>query len=776
MATQNRKTTKPKGQQTVSKSIGKTYQDDKGNPILLEAELARGGEGSVHTVKGNPNVVAKIYLPKAMQKHDKTEKIKAMCDLYDQDIAKFSALPEKAIYNSLGKVVGFIMQKVSNFKEIHNLYGISTKRKMFSNADWGFMVHAAKNLACAVDTLHSKNIVIGDINQGNILVDNQAMIKLIDCDSYQVEYNGQFYLCEVGVPEYTSPELQGMSFNGVHRTKNHDCFGLAVMIFKILMFGRHPYSGVGAPPEIENSIKQGYYCFGKNAKNNTPIYSQLASELLSDEIKELFERAFSKNYNSVRPTPEEWINALDNLENSLVQCSHNHKFYNNGHKCIWCELAKMGFNPFGNPVNKNNLPKQKPNYKQTPYNPNGGISTGNNPKTQPQNNYLPPTPQQQKQPYSTSIAQTSNNINWKLILGIIVAILIIGALNSNNEINNTISNTPTSNIAQEQIHYSDAEREHDLRNYKDYFLQILQQNYKSQLNKNTTIDKNILAEITINKNGIVELGNIVSAGRVNPIVKDAILHSLSHHGENELSFEPLPESYNSDKLKLKFVFTKTGVYYKGEEPQESISDKEIAVQENNEQQIKNELKTQNIEKPQNYTDSGAYLTNVKNILNKNFNTTYSVDCIVKFTPPDDVKILKDKWNGDVAYNILLNTNIPKFYDSNGNIKPLIINFSGHSIASVAFETPVHNTLKSPTTNTKASKTNNTYGVVVGKYMNKEQAEVAKGILQDSGLDITPVVKNVGNYYTIQVGSYSTRERAKQAADTLIKNSFPATVE
>lgn len=196
-----------------------TYTDDLGNTILLGKELARGGEGRVCLVDGKPDVVAKIYLDKALQKHDKAGKIKAMCDLYDQDVAKFSALPQRVIFDSHGKVVGFIMEKITDFKEIHNLYGISTKRKLFDFADWGFMVHTAKNLACAVDTLHNKNIVIGDINQSNILVNNQAMIKHIDCDSYQVGYNGQFYLCEVGVPEYTSPELQGQSFNSVHRTK-----------------------------------------------------------------------------------------------------------------------------------------------------------------------------------------------------------------------------------------------------------------------------------------------------------------------------------------------------------------------------------------------------------------------------------------------------------------------------------------------------------------------------------------------------------------------------
>lgn len=351
---------------TGNNTYTQTYTDDLGTPVILGKELARGGEGRVCLVQGNSNVVAKLYLDKALYKHDKAEKIKAMCNLYDEDIAKFSALPQRVIFNTQGKVVGFIMEKITDFKEIHNLYGISTKRKLFDFADWGFMVHSAKNLAIAVDKLHSKNIVIGDINQGNILVNNQAMIKLIDCDSYQVEYNGKFYLCEVGVPEYTSPELQGQSFNGIQRTKNHDCFGLAVMIFKILMFGRHPYSGVGAPPEIENAIKQGSFCYGNYSTGTTPIYSQLFSNVLSDELKDLFERAFSKNKNVIRPTAEEWINTLDCLEQNLIQCPNHHKYYNNGNSCIWCKLSKFGFNPFGISIINNNRQKNL-NYQQTPY-------------------------------------------------------------------------------------------------------------------------------------------------------------------------------------------------------------------------------------------------------------------------------------------------------------------------------------------------------------------------------------------------------------------------
>lgn len=66
-------------------------------------------------------------------------------------------------------------------------------------------------------------------------------------------------------------------------------------------------------------------------------------------------------------------------------------------------------------------------------------------------------------------------------------------------------------------------------------------------------------------------------------------------------------------------------------------------------------------------------------------------------------------------------------------------------------------------------------VVVGYYASEKQAEVAKSIIQDAGLGVTPLVKNLNGYYTLQVGSYSSREKAQQAANSLLKSNFPARV-
>ena len=66
-------------------------------------------------------------------------------------------------------------------------------------------------------------------------------------------------------------------------------------------------------------------------------------------------------------------------------------------------------------------------------------------------------------------------------------------------------------------------------------------------------------------------------------------------------------------------------------------------------------------------------------------------------------------------------------------------------------------------------------VIVGYYTTAEQAEVAKGIIMDSGLNIQPFVKNIGAAYTLQVGSFSSREKAQSVANDLLKNNFPARV-
>jgi DNA-binding helix-hairpin-helix protein with protein kinase domain len=219
----------------------KTLFDGLGKPVAIGPMIARGGEGSIFEVTGDPAHVAKIYhKPPTAQD---TEKIRLMPSVVDSDLQKFTAWPLSLLHDRQhGSIVGIIMPKVVG-KLIHTLYSPADRKRTFPTADWSFLVHTAMNCALAFDALHRKGHVMGDVNQRNIMVANDATVTLIDCDSFQVQANGRLFLCDLGVPEFTPPELQGRNFKGVQRTPNHDRFGLAVLIFYLLFMGRHPFAG-----------------------------------------------------------------------------------------------------------------------------------------------------------------------------------------------------------------------------------------------------------------------------------------------------------------------------------------------------------------------------------------------------------------------------------------------------------------------------------------------------------------------------------------------------
>lgn len=348
------------------------YTDKNGNEIRIGKELGHGGEASVFAIEGNDSLVAKIYNDSHKIDNQKLEKLEKMCALFNGDISEYYAWPQKIIYSN-NRAVGFLMENInssnsnqnpSEYIKFVNFYNWKPRRKLFPNAEYKFVVHSALNLARAIETLHEKDIVIGDINESNVFVNNiDTTIKLIDCDSYQIED----FLCDVGTLNYTAPELP-INLRGVRRTKNHDYFALAVMIFQILV-AKHPYEGIDTHlNDIRLSITEGLYCYGKDAESKN-IYPQYpfseTYNALSEEIKNLFEQAFTSTN---RPTAKDWIDALSKYESELIPCSlDSHHFYHQSSKsCVWCEIQENGCYAFGK-SNTSSVKIQHHYNKQTQY-------------------------------------------------------------------------------------------------------------------------------------------------------------------------------------------------------------------------------------------------------------------------------------------------------------------------------------------------------------------------------------------------------------------------
>ena len=235
------------------------------------------------------------------------------------------------------------MPKISGYQEIHNLYSPKSRLNSFSEATWKFLIHAAANLSRAFAVVHEHGHLIGDVNHANVLVSSQATVRLIDCDSFQIQAGSHRFLCEVGVSTHVPPELQGGSLR-VLRTADHDSFGLAVLIFQILFMGRHPYSGHFLGPgemPIEKAIREHRFAYGPSAGSRQMRQPPNTLDLMaaSKPIANLFQRAFSPpSPGGTRPRPRDWIMALDAVKISACSRNSAHLFTEELAACPWCDL------------------------------------------------------------------------------------------------------------------------------------------------------------------------------------------------------------------------------------------------------------------------------------------------------------------------------------------------------------------------------------------------------------------------------------------------------
>ena len=69
-----------------------------------------------------------------------------------------------------------------------------------------------------------------------------------------------------------------------------------------------------------------------------------------------------------------------------------------------------------------------------------------------------------------------------------------------------------------------------------------------------------------------------------------------------------------------------------------------------------------------------------------------------------------------------------------------------------------------------------YKVFIGTYTSAEQAKVAKDIIQETGVNLNPIVKCIGsNNYTLQVGIFKNKQSAESLLYTVQQNHLPGRI-
>lgn len=337
-------------------------QSNQERITLSASPLGTGGEARIFTVVPGERFCAKIY-------HEPTSaqarKLAAMLANPPEDPMRDDghisiAWPLDILRTQYhGQTfAGFLMPRVTGLRPLFSVYNPVVRRQELPLFTYQYLHRAGRNLAASLRALHSRDYVIGDVNESNILVSDTALITLVDTDSFQVRApkTDHVYRCPVGKPDFTPPELQGKNFRLVDRRPEHDAFGLAVLLFLLLMEGTHPFSGVyqddGDPPPHDARIRAGHFTYGAKRVPYRPMPFAPPYEIVHPALRALFARCFEEGHTdpTARPTAAMWQSALAEAEEALQTCAINtlHRYGEHLTACPWCARTEQlgGRDPF----------------------------------------------------------------------------------------------------------------------------------------------------------------------------------------------------------------------------------------------------------------------------------------------------------------------------------------------------------------------------------------------------------------------------------------------
>ena len=359
---------------------GKTFYGRNRKAYILDQFIKKGGEGQVYGIKGYPESVVKLYTSKKFKptkyisdpRTHLKEKIETMLDNPVQTHLNGLLVitwPTDILFDSSGQFAGYVMPRVHAKKSLKSAIDSGLQKQMFPNFTWKTAIAISYNLAQAVDLIHSKGYVIGDMNELNFLLDQKGHITVIDTDSFNITNarTGKTYKCTVGRDELMPPELQGKDRSRPNTvfTKESDNFGLAIHIFSLLMNSVHPFGSVSSrngnsTPSTSNGQEMHNIMNGicPYVTGGTGKPSKLAPDvkMLPLEIRNLFDRTFKytateaamKSTAQKRAKASEWIVALDHLLHAQFSRHSSHVYLTSYGSCPWCELEKRNkifYNP-----------------------------------------------------------------------------------------------------------------------------------------------------------------------------------------------------------------------------------------------------------------------------------------------------------------------------------------------------------------------------------------------------------------------------------------------
>jgi len=202
----------------------KVFVQGKGPASLTKNDfLAAGGQGQVFA-KGS--LAYKIYDDPS--KMIPVAKIGELAAITEPKVIK----PEDVLLDDKGKPIGYTMRFV---RDTYTLCQIFTKAfRQRTNLTPDLMLALVRDLQATVKTVHSRGVLIVDLNEMNFLVNHGlSEVYAIDVDSWQTKSFHAAALMESVRDRHSKPN---------HFSELTDWFAFAIVSFQMLI-GIHPYKG-----------------------------------------------------------------------------------------------------------------------------------------------------------------------------------------------------------------------------------------------------------------------------------------------------------------------------------------------------------------------------------------------------------------------------------------------------------------------------------------------------------------------------------------------------
>lgn len=280
--------------------------EQKSREVKLGAELAVGGEGYIYETHLE-GFVAKVFRTEKLDSY-KEQKIKLMAakKLNYEGIC----FPIAPLYNKEHKFVGFLMRKALGVEIQRSVFLPPVFKRTFPHWQKKDLVQLCLSILEKIKYLHDQDIVLGDLNPGNILIVSPTEVYFVDTDSYQVDG----FPCPVGMPNFIAPELQYQNFRYFLRTKGHDNFAIATLLFMLMLPGQKPYAKRGGSGNLLQNIKQMDFPYEVDGSDNDKIPNGMWGSMwkqLNPKLRIAFYHAFHEsgihNCEQTRYNVDDWI-------------------------------------------------------------------------------------------------------------------------------------------------------------------------------------------------------------------------------------------------------------------------------------------------------------------------------------------------------------------------------------------------------------------------------------------------------------------------------------